>query len=293
MKIKRLKNSNEGVAGVVVGLLFVGFIITAIAFVQSNYVPQWMEEKEAIHMDTVNMQFAQIKHSTDTLSALSKKNSIISNPITLGSKEMPFLFSQRSYGNLNINPNSCKITITSSPAVKELSVNLGSIKYSADNNYFIDQEYILEMGGILLIQDTGKLVTTPPSIYTTGEREITFDITKFVNLEGKSHVGGIGTFPIKTKYKNTDSKLILDVIEIKIESDYTNAWKAFLNEFLDNVEAIKNDKIDYSFTDILDSNGETIGFSINFSTGGASPTTKYLPIINTNIAEIQVEIASK
>jgi len=60
-KLKSIKYSNEGAAGMVAAVLLIGLLFSFIAFIQAVYVPQWMEQKEAEHMEQVAIQFTQFK----------------------------------------------------------------------------------------------------------------------------------------------------------------------------------------------------------------------------------------
>ena len=98
-KFRSIIKSDNGVAGVITAVLLVGLFISIIAFIQYSYVPMWMEQKESEHMGDLANQFIQLKYSIDTLSVNSRPNSRISVPIKLGSEEMPFFDSIRSYGS--------------------------------------------------------------------------------------------------------------------------------------------------------------------------------------------------
>ena len=171
IKIKSIRKSNEGVAGVVVGLLFVGLIISAFAFVQGVYVPQWMQDKEAEHMETVQNQLSQLKFAIDAQAALQKPYTTISNPLTLGSKEMPFLFSSRSYGNLELDPIECRMIFSEQLTGSSYETYLGALKYESDNSYYLNQIYSYETGGVILKQDSGSIMLMEPPIYVVDTQE--------------------------------------------------------------------------------------------------------------------------
>jgi hypothetical protein len=158
--------SDEGVAGVVVAVLLLGLIVSAVGMVQGIFVPQWMEEKEAEHMEQVSNQFSQLKFAIDTQSALEEPNCPITTSITLGSKELPFLVSSRSYGSLKILPEDFRIIINilevqdAHSYVKPYIDTLGAIEYSSSNAYYIDQSYVLENGALILSPNLGCTIAT-------------------------------------------------------------------------------------------------------------------------------------
>ena len=46
MQMKNIKNSDDAVVGIVVTVLLIGLMISSIIMVRTEYVPQWIEEKE-------------------------------------------------------------------------------------------------------------------------------------------------------------------------------------------------------------------------------------------------------
>jgi len=55
----KIKNSDNGVVGIITAVLLIGLIISVFSIVQLVFVPVWMEKMEADHMDTVSHQIAQ------------------------------------------------------------------------------------------------------------------------------------------------------------------------------------------------------------------------------------------
>ena len=72
MKLRSLKDQDHGVVGIVVAFLITGLIVIVISIVQTVYVPKWMEQAEADHMEIVADQFSQLKFAIDTQSAIRK-----------------------------------------------------------------------------------------------------------------------------------------------------------------------------------------------------------------------------
>ena len=73
MKIKKFKNSDDAVVGIIVAILLIGLIILVISILQTVFIPNWMKQIEAEHMDEVADQFSQLKFAIDIQSALEKK----------------------------------------------------------------------------------------------------------------------------------------------------------------------------------------------------------------------------
>ena len=262
IKMKKIRNSNEAVAGMVATFLTVGLIVTVISMVQMVYIPKWMEQAEADHMEVVADQFSQLKFAIDTQSVIKQPDTPISTSITLGNKELPFLMSSRAYGSLEILSDDCAINITNATGYS-ISYSLGVIKYSSDNAYYLDQTYIYEAGGVILSQSQGNtmLIKPPFSIkqcgYTTN---ISFPIINVSIIGNKGTVAGYGAYPIQTEFLDNpsfSSSLICDVTEISIKTNYPNAWHIFMNNTIIN-SGLEYDK---NFSITTDESTATIQFN--------------------------------
>lgn len=253
-KIRKLQNSDDGVAGVVVALLMIGLVITAISFVQLVYVPDWMEKREAEHMDEVGRQFSQLKFAVDALS-ISEKQSSITSPITLGSKEMPFLASSRSYGSIEVKPDDYRIEFQQAHSGDIYSfTSVGSLKYSSKNAYFIDQSYIFENGAVILSQDKGDILYSQPNIFCEG-KEMNFDIVELQDVDGETSLSGFGTYPVQTRFYNSKTVEIPFVEYIRIYNSHLDVWEGFFNELLEG-----NNELLYTISPTADGNGIEIMF---------------------------------
>jgi len=239
-KMKQFKHQNNGVVGIVAAFLIVGLIVAVISVMQTVYVPKWMKEKEADHMDKVAEQFAQLKYSIDTHSATKQEDTTISNSITLGSKEHPYLLSVRAFGSLDILEDEIQIIITSTDTTildPITSLDIGVIKYSSYNSYYLDQDYFIEAGAVILSQSGGNIVTIKPSLSVTkvAEIDIYFNIIDIDIIGDKKAISGFGSYPVQTEFKeilddgNDDYIFIPKVDSITIESENLEAWKGFLD----------------------------------------------------------------
>jgi len=238
MKIKKkINNSDYGVVGIIVALLVIGLIVSAIAMVQTVFVPKWMEQKESEHMGEVANQFTQLKFAIDTLALIGEDDIPISTPVTLGSDEMPFLTTMRSYGDINIAPNSGKTTITYISADGELesvSFKTGAIHYSSSNAYYLDQDYVYENGALILSQQSKDVMSIQPSLDILLNKDLSFTIFRISELGDKTSAGGYGTYPIQTKFVDNNDYIYNNVQSISIETSYQNAWQLFLKDKLES-----------------------------------------------------------
>lgn len=241
MKIKNIKNrklvkSNDGVVGIVVALLLVGLFLSVLMIVQTTFIPNWMEQREAEHMEEVSNQFAKLKYAIDTQSLIgsfsNEKIQAMSSPITLGSKEYPILNSARSFGNLEIIPNSFSINITNMTN-HYVNYSFGSIKFSSHNAYFIEQNYVYEAGAIIMEQERGNILTIEPSFDVDfNNQNITFNIPGLEVIGGKPSVSGYGTYPLRTEFNSSEINITSEIETITVYTNYPHAWARYFNNSL-------------------------------------------------------------
>jgi len=239
-RIKKLWDENEGVVGIVVAVLLLGLFISIITTIQTIYVPAWMEQKEAEHMENVANQFSMLKFAIDT-QIISEKPMPISTSIELGSKEMPFFLSSKSYGSLEILEDEFGLSVNNSVG-DVFDYSFGTIKYSSKNAYFLNQDYIYEGGAIIMNQLKGNVMTILPSFsadldpYTT-DIILEFNIINISRVKDKTSVSGFGTYPIKTRFSNSSSPVsITAVTSISINTSYISAWENFFNRTLNEID---------------------------------------------------------
>jgi len=227
---KFIKNKN-GIAGVIEALLLVALVSIVLSTIQLVYIPEIMEQKEAEHMDLISNQFSTLKSYIE-LQAITESSTPISTMITLGSREIPYFITAKSFGEIStIVDNNFKIeTLPATPSFPT-GIPLTSIKYSAYNSYFVDQEYILEGGGLIIKQETGESVMrVDPSLYveTEPQIDIQFDLPIIVDTPGKNSTHGFGKCFVRTNWSQGDTDYIPNINSINISTNYPNAWEESL-----------------------------------------------------------------
>jgi len=275
MNIRKIKRSEEAVVGIVVAVLLAGLLFAVMTIIQMVYVPKWMEQKEAEHMDSVVEQFAQLKTAIDTQSALQQKNTPIATSITLGSGELPYLMSVRAYGELEVRGNACKIELTDGLGNVLNSFSVGIIRYSSANAYFINQEFIYETGAVITNQQEGNMMSIKPqfSIEKNPNLNISLTIINISEVGGKIASGGYGTIAIQTEYNDSLTSVnYTNVKNLNISTSYVNAWETFLNSTLKKTMTY-GETNDFSIQTYINNNGY---INISF----ANPITVYLKRID-------------
>jgi hypothetical protein len=240
MRYRNFKSEKFAVAGVIEALLLIALVAIILSIIQLNYVPQIMEQKESEHMDEVANQFSYLKSVID-LQIMTEKDVPISSPVTLGSLELPYFVSARSFGQIDIIDETTAIDndknltiISSTPNVPDV-VNLTSIRYTAYNTYYLqggDLIYAIEGGGIFLKQYDGGTVLVKPALSAKLESDIVtinYTLPLFKSIPGKKAVGGYKDAFIRTNYTRTRETYIYENVEfINISTDYLEEWNQTL-----------------------------------------------------------------
>ncbi len=237
MKLKPLHHRGDAVAGVIEALLLVALISIVLGFIQINYIPDIMKQREAEQMDYVANQFSTLKSMMD-LQAITQSDAPISTMFTLGNRELPYFASVPSFADIGLdNDEESQIKIVSN-ATGIYTYDLTSLIYNADNSYFERQQYILEGGGIILKQSSDKTVMrVDPSLRFVEGSSITVDLDLPIlkSIPGKeSQSGNRGQISfVRTNYSPGASDTISDVYKINITTRYPDAWNDTLSAYFE------------------------------------------------------------
>jgi hypothetical protein len=232
MRMKKIKNSDDAVAGIVVTVLLIGLIMAVMVMVKTVYVPQWIEESEAAHMEEVSNQFAMLKYALD-IQSIVNQSTAISATITLGNKEIPFFDLGRTFDSLGIIEDGCNITVKNNTVSSSYSTD--AIKYSSRNLHFVDQSYVYEAGSLILSQDPSSILHGKPSFFVTEfGKNLSFTFVNISGIAGRTSVSGYGNYPIYLEVANPNNQYteINNVTDITIVTNYADAWYIALNSSL-------------------------------------------------------------
>ena len=245
MKRRKFIGKNNAVSGVIEALLLVALVSIILATIQLVYIPRIMEEKELDHMNEVEKQFSYLKSTID-IQSMTKEKVLISSPITLGSKELPYFVTMGATGQIDLcdqnDVGDCKIKIIPAPTFNPIhtefdnGINLTSIKYEAHNSYIADYKYILEGGGIIAKKTSEEMMVKPSIIVEdTSDTKITiyYSLPFFSSSPGrKVDSSGYGnpdkTVFIRTNYSTYYTSSNNNINSIQISTNYPDAWNQSL-----------------------------------------------------------------
>lgn len=276
MRMKKIRNSDDAVVGIIVTILLIGLIMTAMIMVKTVYVPQWIEEKEAAHMEEVSNQFAMLKYALD-IQSIVNQSTAISATITLGNKEIPFFDLGRTFDSLSIIEDSCTVTVKNNTVSSSYSTD--AIKYSSRNLYFVDQSYVYEAGSLILSQYPSSILYGKPSFFVTEfGKNLSFTFVNISGIAGRTSVSGYGNYPVNLKVINPSNQYteVNNVTDITITTNYADAWYIALNSSLmQSISGFEYEgngvsKVGYNITsasdrvtlEFIDSSGDYVNFFI-------------------------------
>lgn len=269
---QEFKKENNAVVGVVVAILLVGLFLAIMLVVQTVYVPEIMQQRESEHMEQVAYQFSMLKYAID-IQSVAGENTPISTSIILGSKELPFLASDRSFGYLDVSSDTTNITISNGTAS---TFSCGRIKFSSLNSYYLDQSFIYETGAVISNQTQGNamMIKPPFSAQLVANLNISWNLINVVGVGGKTTVSGYGTYPVQTQFYRSNQTTIPNVQTIVILTSYRTAWYNFLNSTLTQA-------------------GLTEGADFTLTEGAGQITVTFLPGINTELHVNEITIKAQ
>jgi len=117
-----------------------------------------------------------------------------------------------------------------------------------------------------------------PSLSVISKKDLSFNIFKISELGDKTSVGGYGTYPVQTKFKDSSVYKFKDVRSIEIETSYQNSWYLFFKDLLTHNNPEFN--VDVYASDF--ENKIIVTFDV----------TSYLPTLDLKVFDIAAQIST-
>jgi len=236
--------SESGASTAIAFILLLGIVFTVFSIVHLGYVPEWKTDAEHSHMGEIWRDMTELKSKIDrtTIFMMSDPNTTASNitimmPLRTGSMEMPFTGSSRFSGTVSVNTDTCNMTIVPANS-SERSINCGTISYTSNNKYYVDQTFKYENGALILAQKEQSVMKHYPMIRISevSNNNYNFSInaieirgledTLSSNSDCSVHLTDFSFSPFYDSYdyENVSS------FELKIYTDHPDAWGEYFNE---------------------------------------------------------------
>ena len=249
INIKRHPNwNNEGVASTVGTIMALMVFLAFLSMFTSQYVPVWMEENEASHMNVVYSQFANLRQSVDIQVQagliLGSSQVQVFSPIKLGANGIP-MFAAPTPGYLSIHRttsyNNVSFSFGAAASVVDYESNTGgTVSLNAPNRYYVKQELAYENDAIILKQPDGQYMKASPQFLVNpagGAYQISYTQLD-IRGDDSSYVG-YGTRGIQTTLKAASTTTFTNLtsgvhpyLYINHTTWYEGAWNSSFNQTL-------------------------------------------------------------
>ena len=272
--------SEEGLSEVIGFILILALIMVFISIWVIYAVPADGRQQEIEHMGYVQDWFTQYKITADSLwinynpvEGSGPSDITVSNSIVLGSQggathsEGLFLIFMRPFGSsgtLSLENGSERIQIKDSAGtVTVADEDILSVQYKASNNYWIQQTYYYQMGGVFLRQSDGTVNRVAPLFDFYSDNGLNTANVVITNIETVNPttdlISGEGPVRIDTVLKDrTVDQSVSDDPTIDLilrDQSAAKAWYSILKELgAPNVDLNGNqitvnglDEIQYQF----------------------------------------------
>ena len=209
--IHDLRSDDEGVASTVGTIMALLVFLTFLSLIVNQYVPVWMKDSEASHMNVALGQFGGLKGSVD-LQILAAQTAQVAgshyipvtaaSAVTLGVDGVP-IFASPSLGTLTSAPESGPFTVEFDYMIQGLSGSAvrthvreqsnGTVDLFVANRYFVPQRVAYVNGAVIRYQSDGQIIRAQPTFgaaRTNNTLEVTFGL---VSLYGQGTIVGTST----------------------------------------------------------------------------------------------------
>jgi hypothetical protein len=249
--IRDFRADERAVASTVGTIMALLVFLTFLSVIVNQYVPIWMKDSEASHMNSALGQFGGLKGAIDlqALAAQAAQDAgTFSIPVTtstavaLGVDGVP-IFSSATPGMLELNPDTGPFTVVFDYMIQGQRRQVtdgssGTVDLNVGNRYYTPQRIAYENGAVIRYQTDGQFVRVHPTFSVLSSNN-SLDISLgLVSLYGKGIVTGTTTELVSSELFAFDRQVYQGfpndgVIWINhTASLYGLAWYRFLNQTL-------------------------------------------------------------
>ncbi len=250
-----LRRDERGVASTVGTIMALLVFLTFLSLIVNQYVPVWMKDSEAAHMDAAVGQFANLKGAIDfeALGALMAHNagtvfipSTTSTGVTLGVDGVP-IFSSPTNGALASNPDQGNWTVSFQYKINGVTTSVfqtatGQVDLSIQNRYYPAGDVVYENGAVIRSQPDGEVVRAAPTFQAAmsgSNLNVAFEL---VNLYGSGGAAGTSTQIVNTQVFAVNQQTYANLsapLWVNHTSAYGLAWFNFFNSSLSSSLNVK------------------------------------------------------
>ena len=243
------QNSDPALSEVIGFVLLLALVVAAVSLWTIYIVPVNGREAEIVQMNGVKDTFTVYKSALDSLWINNQSGVTISTSFNLGTGQgvteasglfLPLLNPVPSSAVLSVKDTGDRLVVNSSTHPEGMVFNLSVLEYQSNNNYWVQQRYYYQTGGIFLSQGNGSICRISPSFTFARTNDGTSDFASVnlvpIRMLGGSTVGGKGPVRVDTQLR-APSKLATQeqnsYVSIQVDvADKPTAlmWMNVLNE---------------------------------------------------------------
>jgi hypothetical protein len=207
----RSRNPEEALSEVIGFILLLALVVAALAIYQIYAVPSQGRDDEINHMNDVRDRFTDYTFILDALWLNDREGVSLGMAYPMGTRGMTaqagFLQVMQpigSTGSLSVDENYGAFTLTASGLAGSISFPLGALTYQSDNNYWVQQTYYSQGGGVFLKQEEGVVNLIPPavSVFNVNNSYAQVNVTP-VRLYGSGIISGASPVLVETRMKSS------------------------------------------------------------------------------------------
>ncbi|MEA2034876.1 MAG: hypothetical protein U9N40_05245 [Euryarchaeota archaeon] len=246
----------NGLAEVVGLVLIIALIVIILSLYATYVVPDQGRDGEILHMNSIKDRFIEYKISLDSLWNNEKKGMFISTNFGLGTgggntatgSLIPILKPISSSGQLSVcsGEGAETMTINWTGTSSPLKFTMGDITFTSGNNYWIQQTYYYQDGGVFLKQGNGgTTIKASPRIYVDNiypsDNYVNFSCTA-IKIVGNQRIRGGGPVRLGSRLKENIYHYANDEIQNNVtitinasENRTADMWYRLFCESIENV----------------------------------------------------------
>ena len=245
-----VRSRHEKALSEVVGfILLLGIVVAAFALWSVYIVPANGREAEITQMNAVQDRFTDYKIALDSLWINNQTSLTVSTSINLGTGGgnteaggffLPLLNPIASPAVILVNNTGDSMWVNTSTNPAGSVIQLNTLEYQSQNNYWIQQRYYYQTGGVFLSQPDGVIyrVSPPFSFNAATSSGTPFALVKLepIQIIGGSTIGGNGPVRIDSYLRTPANPVTLQQnswvnISVNVTGNATaQMWMGLFND---------------------------------------------------------------
>lgn len=214
-------NNDRALSEVVGFVLLLALVISAMSVWMTYFVPSQGREAEINQMNEVRNRFTDYKISLDSLWANNQSGITLSTTFNLGTPggntqvggPFTFISPVASSATLSVQDPGDTLTINSSSGTADTVIRMSTVKYQSQNNYWVQEAFVYQTGGIFLQQENGSvcLVSPPYSIAraNNGTADVAYVNLVPIQILAGGTVSGNGPVRVDSMIQTTSQRAVL------------------------------------------------------------------------------------